>query len=100
MCHINGVLGENEYLTGTCPTLADIFIFNNFCQVAFDPTFECPGNIDSVKAWTERMEALPCAEAACKKFTEITKMIHTMIKEQTAAAATEQAAAEPPATEE
>lgn len=94
MSHINGVLGENEYLTGTCPTLADIFIFNNFSQVSFDPTFECPGDIDAVKAWAERMEALPCAENACKKFTEIRDMMQAMMKEKAAAAAAEAAAEE------
>lgn len=91
MCHINTCLGENEYLTGTCPTLADIFVFNNFCQVALDPTFECPEGIDAVKAWKTRMEAVPCTETACAKFKAVQEQIAAFVKEKMAA---EQPAAE------
>merc|ERR1712110_429438 len=57
MCHINSVLGKNDFLTGATPTIADIFIFNNFWQPSFDSTFEYPSNVDALKAWKNRMQS-------------------------------------------
>lgn len=71
MVHINELLGENAYLTGSDMTVADIFIFNNFQQTSMDITMEYPQGCSALKAWIEKMESVPSVDVSHKRFIEV-----------------------------
>jgi len=71
MLHINGVIGENDYLTGSAITIADFFVFNDLAQTAMDTKLEKPDGVDALKAWGGRMKGLPCVDGTHQQFVAI-----------------------------
>ena len=71
--HINGVLGNNDYLTGDNLTLADLFVFSLFANVLLDPTFVKPNECDALNAWSQRIRALPYFASTHKTYFSVRK---------------------------
>ena len=70
--HLNGLLGENLYLTGASVTVADFFIFNNLAQLSMDSTYAgFPAEAESLKTWSIRMKELPSVDANHKPFVAL-----------------------------
>lgn len=82
MVHINGVIGENVYLTGASVTIVDVFVFNDFHQATLDQSFEHPEGCEAVSAWLARMEELTCVQTHHNQFIAVKQTTITITKSE------------------